>query len=65
MRLLSAKSGFLETSPNGLVRFSAKHPGGARFLPFAALRVGMTQPGKYKNSGNELDKYLKTKNMTL
>jgi hypothetical protein len=61
MRVLSEKSGFLETSPNGLARFFAKHPARARFLS----SLGMTQPGKYENSGNEAKKWLKTKHITF
>jgi hypothetical protein len=61
MRVLSAKSGFLETSPNGLIRFSATHPSGAGFRP----SLGMTARGKYKNSGNEAKNWLKTKDITF
>ncbi len=61
MRTFNAKSGFLETSPNSLVRFLAKQPGRARFL----ASLGMTPPGKYENSGNEAKKHLKTKHLTL
>jgi len=59
MRALSAKSGFLETSPNGLVGFSATHPSGAGFRS----SLGMTARGKYKNSGNEAKNWLKTKDI--
>ncbi len=61
MRRFNAKSGFLETSPNCLVRFSAKHPGRAGFLS----SLGTTQPGKYKKSGNEAKEYLKTKDIAF
>ena len=61
MHRFNAKSGFLETSPNFLVRFSAKHPVRAGFVSW----VGMTQPGKYKKSGNELKEYLKTKDIAF
>jgi hypothetical protein len=61
MRRFNAKSGFLETSPKCLVRFSAKHPGRAGFLS----SLGMTQPGKYKKSGNEAKEYLKTKDIAF
>jgi len=58
---LTQKAAFLETSPNCLVRFSAKHPGRAGFLS----SLGTTQPGKYKKSGNELKEYLKTKDIAF
>jgi len=46
MRALGAKSGFLETSPNRLVRFSAKQPNRARFR----ASLGMTAQGKNTKS---------------
>jgi hypothetical protein len=61
MRRFNAKGGFLETPPNCLVRFSAKHPSRAGFLS----SLGTTQPGKYKKSGNEPKEYLKTKDIAF
>ena len=61
MRRFNAKNGFMETSPDWLVRFCAEHPGGARFLAW----LGMTPRGKHKNRGNEAKKYLKTKDITF
>jgi hypothetical protein len=61
MRVSSTKSGFLETSPKCLVRFSAKHPARARFLS----ALGMAARGKTQNSGNEAKKWLKTKDITF
>ncbi len=61
MRRFNAKSGFLETSPNCLIRFSERPPSGTGFLS----SLGMTQPGKYKKRGNELKEYLKTKDIAF
>jgi hypothetical protein len=61
MHRFNAKSGFVETSPNCSIRFSARHPGRAGFLS----SLGTTQPGKYKKSGNEAKEYLKTKDIAF
>jgi hypothetical protein len=61
MRVLSAKSGLLGTSPTGLVRFSAKGPSRAGLLS----SLGMTTQEKTQNRGNEAKKWVKTKDITF